>query len=70
MHVVDWLPTLMHVATNGAWTAPLSGEVIDGVDLWDEIAKGDGSGAGRDQIVFYATQDKAVIQQVTTPVSM
>jgi len=64
IHVVDWLPTLMHAATNGEWTTPLSGKVIDGVDLWDEIIKGDGSGAGRDEIVFYASEDKAVIQQV------
>ena len=65
MHVVDWLPTLMHAATNGAWSTPISGHVIDGVDLWDEIRKGGGSGVGRDEIVFYATQDKAVIQQVS-----
>ena len=64
MHVVDWLPTLMNAATNGAWSGPLSGKVIDGVDLWDEIRQGDGSGVGRDEIVFYATEDKAVIQQV------
>ena len=67
MHVVDWLPTLMHAATNGAWSAPLSGQVIDGIDLWDEIRKADGSGAGREEIVFYASQDKAVIQQVGHP---
>ena len=64
MHVVDWLPTLMNAATNGAWSGPLSGKVIDGVDLWDEIRQGDGSGVGRDEIVFYAAEDKAVIQQV------
>ena len=37
-HMVDWLPTLMHVATDGAWNGtPLSGNALDGFDLWDAI---------------------------------
>ena len=37
-HMVDWLPTLMHVATDGAWDGtPLSGNALDGFDLWDAI---------------------------------
>ena len=37
-HMVDWLPTLMHAATDGAWGGtPLSGNALDGFDLWDAI---------------------------------
>ena len=37
-HMVDWLPTLMHAATDGAWDGtPLSGNALDGFDLWDAI---------------------------------
>lgn len=37
VHVTDWMPTLMHVATNGAWEGPLNGYDIDGVNFFSQI---------------------------------
>jgi len=42
MHVTDWLPTFMGLATNGQWSGSLSGSELDGVDMWSAImANGD-----------------------------
>ena len=38
-HLTDWLPTLMRVATNGTWSRKFNDDAIDGVDLWDALAK-------------------------------
>jgi len=40
IHLTDWLPTLMHAATNGEWKQPLSGLEIDGHDQWIAITNG------------------------------
>lgn len=37
IHVTDWLPTFMSLATNGSWNGSLSGVEIDGVDVWSAI---------------------------------
>lgn len=37
MHIVDWLPTLMNLATNGEWNGSLVGNEIDGIDMWNNI---------------------------------
>ena len=37
MHVTDWLPTLMGLATGGAWGGALFGAELDGVDQWDAL---------------------------------
>lgn len=37
MHVSDWLPTLMYVATEGEWTGSYSGATLDGVSQWTSI---------------------------------
>ena len=37
MHVTDWLPTLMKIATNNEWNSSLNGSVIDGVNQWEAI---------------------------------
>ena len=37
MHVTDWLPTIMSIATNGQWSAGYTGNEIDGVNMWDAI---------------------------------
>jgi hypothetical protein len=34
---LDWLPTLMGVATNNQWDKPLSGKSIDGINMWDSL---------------------------------
>ena len=37
-HLTDWLPTLMHVATNATWSGTkFNGDSVDGVDLWDSL---------------------------------
>lgn len=37
-HITDWFPTLMHAATDGAWSGTrLNNATIDGVDLWDAL---------------------------------
>lgn len=42
VHVTDWLPSFMHIATNGEWTGSYGGPavVIDGINVWDAIIKG------------------------------
>ena len=64
MHVTDWLPTLMGVATNGAWEGSLSGADLDGVDLWSAIATTKNT-VQHDEIPFYVAPDgsAAVIQR-------
>ena len=40
LHLADWLPTLMHVATDGKWTPDSLPNPIDGHDAWDAITTG------------------------------
>eukprot|EP01034_Spumella_vulgaris_P028823 gene28823-35753_t len=37
VHVTDWLPTLMGLATNGEWTGGFTGNAIDGSDQWTSL---------------------------------
>jgi hypothetical protein len=37
MHVTDWLPTLMSMATNGEWSGSYHGIEIDGHDMFESI---------------------------------
>ena len=37
VHVTDWLPTLLSMATNCAWNESLSSLPVDGFDLWSTI---------------------------------
>jgi len=37
MHVTDWLPTLMGLATGGQWSGALFGAELDGVDQWSAL---------------------------------
>jgi arylsulfatase B/arylsulfatase I/J len=37
MHVTDWLPTLMGLATGGLWSGSLVGNEIDGSDMWSAV---------------------------------
>lgn len=45
VHVTDWLPSLMNVATNGEWSGSFGGSsvVIDGINVWDAIINDDDS---------------------------
>ena len=40
MHVTDWLPTLMGLATGYQWKGGLYGQEIDGFDMWPTIKAG------------------------------
>ena len=37
VHITDWLPTIMGLATNYEWTGSLVDATIDGVDMWETI---------------------------------
>ena len=56
MHVTDWMPTLMSIATNDTWNATISGHPVDGKDMWSTInnLKRDGSNvrSPRDEIII------------------
>eukprot|EP00595_Chromulina_sp_UTEXLB2642_P002971 CAMPEP_0196767722 /NCGR_PEP_ID=MMETSP1095-20130614/41897_1 /TAXON_ID=96789 ORGANISM="Chromulina nebulosa, Strain UTEXLB2642" /NCGR_SAMPLE_ID=MMETSP1095 /ASSEMBLY_ACC=CAM_ASM_000446 /LENGTH=272 /DNA_ID=CAMNT_0042136311 /DNA_START=638 /DNA_END=1456 /DNA_ORIENTATION=+ len=58
VHVTDWLPTLMGLATNGEWTGSYSGADIDGVDMWDAIMTN--SDSPHEEIVHYANGDSVI----------
>lgn len=55
MHI-DWLPTIMGLATNGQWTGSLSGAEIDGIDVWNNVIGG--SETSRTEIVFASKPDE------------
>lgn len=61
VHVTDWLPTLMHLASNGEWTGSYSDAELDGVNVWDSILSGEDS--PREEIVHFVNGDNAVIQR-------
>ena len=52
MHVTDWLPTLMGLATDNQWTGSLVGAELDGVDQWAALTT-PGSTSPRSEIVHY-----------------
>jgi arylsulfatase A-like enzyme len=51
-HVTDWIPTLMHAATNGQWTGSVVGDDLDGVDMWDAVMGADGTTPRKDALVY------------------
>lgn len=51
----DWLPTIMGLATGGAWTGSYLGNTIDGVDMWTALTTNTAS--PRSEIVHYLTSD-------------
>ena len=62
MHVTDWYPTLMNLATDGDWSGKtISGYDLDGVDMTKALTKGTSS--SRDIIVHYHDGRSSVIQQ-------
>jgi len=58
MHVTDWLPTLMGLATGGAWTGGLTGNTIDGVDMWNAVTTNTAS--PRSEIVNFLNSEGEV----------
>eukprot|EP01035_Chromulina_nebulosa_P018932 gene18932-24739_t len=59
MHVTDWLPTIMNLATEGEWSGSYSGNDIDGVDMWDAIINNEDS--PKVEIVHYLYGETASI---------
>jgi len=53
MHVTDWLPTLMGVATNNEWTGSYIGNEIDGVDQFASMLSN--SPSDRHEILHFLT---------------
>jgi hypothetical protein len=62
MHVTDWLPTLMGLATNGEWSSSnsVSGKEVDGVDMWSAIINDEES--PRSEIVHFVDGEDYSIQ--------
>jgi hypothetical protein len=60
VHITDWVPSLLNIATDKQWKGSYKGLTIDGVDVWDAIIKNEAS--PRKEIVFYVADDSAVIQ--------
>lgn len=52
MHVTDWLPTLMGLATNNKWSGSYTGAELDGVDQWKAITT-PGTETPRSEILHY-----------------
>ena len=52
MHVTDWLPTLMGLATDNEWTGSMVGAELDGVDQWSAITT-PGASSPRSEILHY-----------------
>jgi len=40
IHVSDWLPTFLGLASNGAWIGLSNRDDIDGVDIYDAVVAG------------------------------
>jgi len=55
MHVTDWLPTIMGLATGGAWSGSFIQNELDGVDMWNAITTN--SESPRHEIVHFLTPD-------------
>jgi len=53
VHVTDWLPSFMGLATNSSWKRSYSGMTIDGVDQWQSIVTN--SPSKKSEIVHYTT---------------
>eukprot|EP01034_Spumella_vulgaris_P028918 gene28918-35871_t len=51
MHVTDWLPTIMRLASNGKWTGSMKGHELDGVDMWNSVIQDTSS--HHNEIVHY-----------------
>jgi len=52
MHVTDWMPTLMGLASGGLWKGSMTGAEIDGVDQWNALTTNGDS--PRIEIVHFA----------------
>lgn len=56
VHITDWLPTIMNMATNGEWTGSSTEAAIDGVDIWDAVKEQ--SSITREEIVFHSYNEE------------
>jgi arylsulfatase B len=66
MHVTDWMPTLMHLATNGEWDGSyVSGTELDGINMWDSLTSGTNK-SPRTEIVHVIGDADASLAVITT----
>jgi arylsulfatase A-like enzyme len=61
MHVVDWYPTIMGLATGNAWQGSMAGATLDGVDMWSALTTNGDS--PREETVWYVNASSFVIQR-------
>lgn len=40
IHITDWFPTLLKLASDGSWTGPSNGYAIDGIDVMEALRTG------------------------------
>ena len=55
VHITDWLPTIMGLATNYEWSGSLIGSALDGVDMWETVMNNGSS--THVEILHYADGD-------------
>eukprot|EP00041_Stephanoeca_diplocostata_P002344 m.25893 g.25893 ORF g.25893 m.25893 type:complete len:553 (-) comp13226_c0_seq8:1291-2949(-) len=59
LHLVDFYPTFLSIATGGHWVPP-EGEILDGVDNWDAISTG--ASSARQETLLNAYGDSGGIR--------
>eukprot|EP01034_Spumella_vulgaris_P032947 gene32947-40669_t len=59
MHVTDWLPTLMGLATDNAWTGSYKSNTIDGADMWSAVIND--TATAHDEIVLFMDSDGSFV---------
>jgi arylsulfatase A-like enzyme len=64
MHVTDWLPTLMGVATNNEWTGSYVGNTVDGVNQFASMLSNLDS--NRHEILHFMTSQANISYQYDT----
>jgi arylsulfatase A-like enzyme len=64
MHVTDWMPTLMGLATGGTWSGSYVGAELDGNDMWAAITTHTGS--PRKEIIHIIGDVNASLAVITT----
>jgi len=66
---VDWLPTLMGLATNNTWTGSYSGAEIDGDNIWPHLTSPPNTISQvqhREEIVFTSVSNGSFAMQYKT----
>ena len=62
MHVTDWLPTLMGLATNNEWTGSYINSTLDGVDQWTAMTTPHAKSPRKEIVHFHDGLNTSCIQ--------